>query len=59
MRDRPDAFREGIDAYAMGAPRDHCHYDAGSKEQELWLAGWDEAKAIHEQVSKDIDANRT
>jgi ribosome modulation factor len=39
-----DPRREGAEACASGAPREHCPYcDAEAAE---WRAGWDEERAL-------------
>jgi ribosome modulation factor len=42
----------GIRAFEAGLPRVVCPYPAHSKERELWLAGWDEARAVSEEEMK-------
>ena len=42
-----DPFIEGMDAFGRGVPREACPYPDGSEERELWLSGWEEAKALN------------
>jgi ribosome modulation factor len=53
MIKRPDAFQEGVDAYAQGVSRDLCPYLPGTVAEEQWLKGWDEGKAIRDRLFAD------
>jgi ribosome modulation factor len=39
----------GIRAFEADTPREACPYPTPSKERELWLAGWDEARSVVEE----------
>jgi ribosome modulation factor len=53
MNERPDYRQEGADAYERGIRRDFCPYLTGTAPEELWLMGWDEAKAINDRQMRD------
>lgn len=41
-----EILEAGIRAFEAGTPREACPYPPHSRERELWLAGWDEAKSV-------------
>jgi ribosome modulation factor len=43
----------GIRAFEAGTSREACPYSTPSKERELWLAGWDEARRVVEEEMED------
>jgi ribosome modulation factor len=55
MSTRPDYVQEGKDAHARGVRRELCPYQFGTSAEELWLKGWDEARARYERMLSGED----
>jgi ribosome modulation factor len=55
MNKRPDYVQEGADAHSRGVRRALCPYLPGTVPEELWLKGWDEAKAKRDRFLSEDD----
>jgi hypothetical protein len=43
-----DPFREGLDAFGRGIPREECPHPEGTDEREIWQEGWDSGHDLDE-----------
>jgi ribosome modulation factor len=55
MDERPDYVQEGVQAFSRGTARELCPYLPGTVPEELWLKGWDEAKAKRDRSLSEDD----
>lgn len=44
-----DPLGAGIDAFALGVPREGCPYPVGDTRAEQWLDGWDRQAAAAQE----------
>ncbi len=49
-----DVLEAGVRAFEAGILREACPYLPHSRESELWLAGWDEAKSVAEEETEGV-----